>query len=204
MIEPIARIRIELQGIEPKIWRRVDVPLSSTLMNLHDIIQVVMGWRDDHLFEFNVGDKIYGEPFPDDSFEERTVYKAKSIRLQSLHDRGFDQFLYIYDFGDHWCHDVIIEDLCDGEADTDYPSFIDGARRCPPEDVGSTMGYAGFLEAVTDPAHEEHDQMLTWYGRPYDPDDINERRVRRVIESFAVRRRGPLQSHRQGNRPKNH
>ena len=29
MIEPIARIGVELREIEPKIWRRVDVPLSS-------------------------------------------------------------------------------------------------------------------------------------------------------------------------------
>ena len=62
MIEPIARIRIELQEIEPKIWRRVDVPLSATLFALHDIIQVAMGWKDVHLFEFVVGDKIYGVP----------------------------------------------------------------------------------------------------------------------------------------------
>jgi len=204
MIEPIACIRIELQGIEPTIWRQVDVPLSSTLMALHDIIQVVMGWRDAHLFEFNVGDKIYGDPFPDDDFEERTVYKARSIRLRALLDRGFDRFVYIYDFGDYWCHDIIIKGVRDGAADTNYPVFVGGARRCPPEDVGSSMGYEEFLEAVSDPAHEEHDRMLTWYGRFYDPDDIDERRVRRVIESFAARRRGPLRSHRQGNRPWSH
>ena len=204
MIEPIARIRIELQGIEPRIWRRIDVPCSSTLMNLHDLIQVTMGWDGTHLFEFNVGDKVYGQPFPDVGFEERRVYKAKSIRLQTLLDRGFDRFLYIYDFGDDWRHDVIVEDIRDGEADTDYPCFIDGARRCPPEDVGGTMGFAEFLEAITDPAHEEHEQMLAWYGGPYDPEDTNERHVRSVIESFAVRRRGPLQSHRKGNRPWSH
>ncbi len=200
MIEPIVRIRIELQGIEPTIWRQVDVPSSSTLMALHDIIQVVMGWQDAHLFEFNVGEKVYGNPFPDDSFEERRVYKAKSIRLKTLLERGFDHFVYIYDFGDYWCHDIIVEDVRDGKADIDYPVFVGGARRCPPEDVGSSMGYEEFLEAVTNPRHEDHDQMLTWYGRPYDPNDINERRVRMIIEDFAARRRGPLQSHRNGKR----
>ena len=83
MIEPIARIRIELQEIEPKIWRRVDVPLSVTLLALHDIIQVAMGWKDAHLFEFVVGDKVYGEPHPDDGIYERKVYQAKSIRLKA-------------------------------------------------------------------------------------------------------------------------
>ena len=58
MIEPIARIRIELQEIEPKVWRRVDVPLSSTLLALHDIIQLAFRWTDSHLFEFEIGDRI--------------------------------------------------------------------------------------------------------------------------------------------------
>ena len=119
MIEPIARIRIELQDIEPKIWRRVDVPLSATLIALHDIIQVAMGWKDAHLFEFVVGDKVYGEPDPDDALYERKVYQAKSIRLQALVDRHIEWFVYASDFGDSWRHDVIIEEVRDGAANID-------------------------------------------------------------------------------------
>ena len=111
MIEPVARVRITLQDIEPKIWRRVDVPLSTTLMALHDIIQVAMGWTDSHLFEFVVGDRVYGEPHPDDAMYERKVYQAKSIRLKQLLDRGVDRFLYVYDFGDNWRHDILLEEV---------------------------------------------------------------------------------------------
>lgn len=93
MIEPIARIRIELQEIEPRIWRRVDVPLSATLLALHDIIQVTMGRRGDHLFEFVIGEKVYGEPLPDDMMYERKVFQAKSIRLQAMVDRGIARFV---------------------------------------------------------------------------------------------------------------
>jgi hypothetical protein len=200
MIEPIARIRIELQEIEPKIWRRVDVPLSATLIALHDIIQVTMGWKDAHLFEFVVGDKIYAEPHPDDVMYERKVYLAKSIRLQALIDRGVKRFLYAYDFGDNWRHDVIIEEVRDGAPDVDYPAFIDGARRGPPEDVGGAPGFMDFLDAVLDPGHEEHARMLEWYGGPFDPADINERHIRIVLSMFADRRKGPLASHRSGRR----
>jgi hypothetical protein len=202
MIEPITRIRIELQDSEPKSWRRVDVPLSATLLSLHDIIQVAMGWRGDHLFEFVVGDKVYGEPHPDDVMDERKVYQAKSIRLQALVGRGVDRLLYIYDFGDYWRHDVTIEDLRDGSPDVDYPAFVDGARRGPPEDVGGGGGFMEFLEAVLDPTHEEHERMLEWYGGPFDPDDIDERRIRMVLSMFADRRKGPLASHRSGGRAK--
>ena len=197
MIEPVARVRIELQDLEPKIWRRIDVPLSATLMALHDIIQVSMGWNDSHLFEFLIGDKVYGEPYPDD---ERRVYKAKSLRLQTLVERGVEQFIYVYDFGDNWHHDIIIEGVRDGEEDVDYPVFVDGVQRCPPDDVGSSSGFMDFLEAVFDPGHEEHQRMLMWYGGPFDPRDINEAHVRRVLSWFADRRRGPLASHRGGTR----
>ena len=197
MIEPVARVRIELQDIAPKIWRRIDVPLSSTLMALHDIIQVAMGWNGSHLFEFQIADKVYGEPYPDD---ERRVYKAKSIRLQTLIDRGVEQFLYVYYFGDNWRHDIIIEGVRDGDADVDYPAFVDGTRRGPPDDVGSSDGFMDFLDAILDPAHKEHTRMLEWYGGPFDPADINEQHIRRVLSWFVDRRRGPLNSHRSGRR----
>ena len=200
MIEPIARIRIELQDLEPKIRRRVDVPVSSTLMALHDIIQVTFGWTDSHLFEFEVGDRVYGNPMPDDDDFGSKVYKAKSIRLKTLIERGVERFLYVYDFGDNWRHDVVIEEIRDGDAEIDYPAFVDGARRCPPEDVGGTDGFMEFLEAVLDPGHNEHERMVTWYGKPFDPADIDEPRIRMILDMFGSRRRGPLMSHRNNAR----
>ena len=123
MTEPVARLRIELREIEPRLWRRVDVPLSSTLLALHDIIQAAFGWTDSHLFEFVIGDRAYGEPMPDDDFFERHVFKAAGVRLKALIERGVERFLYVYDFGDDWRHDIFIESVGDGEADVDYPAF---------------------------------------------------------------------------------
>ena len=200
MIEPVARIRIVLQDLEAKIWRRVDVPLSSTLAALHDIIQVSFHWQDYHLYEFVVGERVYGVPSDEDEFYDRKVYKAAAIRLKTLVERGVDRFLYVYDFGDDWRHDVIVEEVRDGGEDTEYPAFVDGARRCPPEDVGGTDGFMEFLEAVLDASHEEHDRMVEWYGGPFDPEDIDEQRTRSVLKMFAARRRGPLASHRSGSR----
>ena len=199
MIEPIARIRIELLCIEPTVWRRVDVPLSSTLMSLHHVIQVAVGWTDSHLFEFQVKDRLYGDPIEEDFFEWK-VYKASSIRLKTLVDRGIRDFTYLYDFGDHWEHRIAIEELRDGKADVDYPAFVDGARRCPPEDVGSVTGFEEFLAAALDPSHEDHAEMTVWYESRYlkrfDPDDIDLPRIRIWLAEFARRRRGPLLYHR--------
>ena len=196
MNEPIARVRIELREIEPKVFRRVDVPLSSTLQALHEIIQITFDWWGYHLFEFDVGDRIYGEPMFDDDLIDRRVYKAAGIRLRTLIDRGVERFLYTYDFGDDWRHDIFIESVGDGEADIEYPAFVDGERRAPPEDVGGVTGFMEFLEAALDPLHEEHEPMVTWYGKPFDPGDIDERWMRLRLSTLAARRRGALMRHR--------
>ena len=104
MIEPVARLRIELRDLEPKIWRRVDVPLSSTLAALNDIIQVSFDWQDCHSYEFVVGERVYDVPTDDDALCDRKTFKAASIRLKTVIERGVDRFLYVYDFGDDWRH----------------------------------------------------------------------------------------------------
>jgi hypothetical protein len=200
MIEPIARIRITLEDTNPLVWRELDVPLSTTLAAMHDIIQVVMGWWDYHLYEFEIGDRNYGVPSSDDVLYDRTVYKASALRLATVLERGIRDFLYIYDFGDNWRHRISIAEVRQGDADIEYPRFVSGARRAPPEDVGSISGFEEFLEAMADSDHEQHDQMLEWHGKPFDPEDIDERRLHLIIKNFAARRRGPLNSHRTGKR----
>lgn len=200
MIEPVARLRISLQDVEPAIWRRVDMPVSATLFTLHTVIQAVMRWQDAHLFEFVVGDRVYGEPHRDDALDGRKVYRAKGFRLKQLLDRGIERFLYVYDFGDDWRHDVVIDDVRDGDADTDYPAFVDGARRGPPEDVGGPPGFEEFLEAVTNPRHREHKRMLTCYGGPYDPDDLDERAIRMDLAVVAEFRRRVILGHKSRSR----
>ena len=196
MIELIARVRIELRELEPTLWRRVDIPLTSTLLALHDIIQATVGWTNSHLFEFVIDDRVYREPFPDDQLFERNVFDPDGIGLSALIGRGVGRLLYVYDFGVDWHHDVIIEEVRDGEAEVDYPAFVAGERRCPPEDVGGVPGFMRFLEAVLNPSHDEHDDLLTWYGRPFDPDDIDERYVRMALSTIANRRRDALMRRR--------
>ncbi len=132
MIETVARIPIELRGLEPKIWRRADVPGSLTLKALHDVIQVTFGWTHSHLFEVVAGERSYGEPMPEYDDSGRKVYHAKHIRLKTLADRAVERFAYVYGFGDNWQHDLIVEEIRDGDASIDYPALVDGARRCRP------------------------------------------------------------------------
>ena len=125
--------------IEPTLWQRIDVPLTSTLLALHDIIQITVGWSDSHPFEFVVADRVYSEPLPRDGLLKRRVHSVQRIHLEQL--------LYVYDFGDDRHHVVTVEDVRAGARDIDYPAAVVGERRCPPEDVGGAPGFMGFLEA---------------------------------------------------------
>ena len=111
---------------------------------------------------------------------------------------AFERFLYVYvyDFGDDCRHDIFIESVHDGEAGVDYPAFVDGERRCPPEDVGGVPGFMQCLEAVLDPLHVEHNEVVTWYGKPFDPVDLDERWVRLRLATLAARPQGALARHR--------
>jgi transposase len=187
--EQIARLRISLDEIEPEIWRRVEVPLDFPLKSLHNVIQAVMGGEEYHLFEFHVGDKNYGIPNPDDATFGHRVMNAKTTKLATILGGGINEFEYVYDFGDDWRHRIVVEAIEPARPNQTSPNFLDGARRGPPEDVGSLPGYYEFIEAVTSPKHPARRRMIEWYGGVYDPDDIDEFTISLRIGAIVKRRR---------------
>lgn len=181
----IARIRIQLDDVEPAIWRRVEVPLTSSLKAVHDVIQAVMLFEDYHLFQFEIGDRRYGYPDPDWGDDMRD---AHNIRLGPILARGEPRFTYAYDFGDDWRHTVVVEEVVAADPMIDYPRFIDGARRAPPEDVGGLPGFEEFLRVMADPKHPEHHSVMIWYGRLFDPTDIGLDDITARLAKLARRR----------------
>ena len=134
--ERIARLHIKLDHIEPVIWRRVEVPITTSLKGLHDVIQAVMLFKDYHLFEFNAGGKRYAVPDPEWDFGADT-YAARNVRIGALVDRGITTFNYTYDFGDDWRHSITVEAVTDADPAVEYPRFLDGDWRAPPESFAS-------------------------------------------------------------------
>ena len=204
MSEPVARLLIELEDITPRIWRRVDVPAAITLSTVHDVLQAVMRWEYSHLYEFRVGDRVYGDPLPGLESASGQIYKAKGIRLNQLMDRGVDHFTYVYDFGDDWRHSIRVESVRDGDPDTDYPVFVEGERRAPREDVGGVPGFMDFLDAIADPSHSEHAFLLDWAGGAFDPEDIDRREIEFDLATLAEFRRRVRAGHRSRARKKAH
>ena len=169
---PTLQLKIELTGIKPVIWRRVLVPETITLPKLHLVIQAAMGWMDCHLHEFEILGERYGEPDPDWDMGDGPISEARVKLSKSL--QGMTSFRYIYDFGDHWQHKIKVEKVFADDLGFALPLCVAGARACPPEDVGGEPGYSDFLEAVLNPLHEEHEQVLEWCGGDFDPEHFEE------------------------------
>jgi hypothetical protein len=194
MTDQIARIRITLDDIKPAIWRRVELPTANSLKTLHLAIQAVMLFENYHLFRFDIGDASYGIRFDDDYMDPPTR-DAANLRLAKLIERGVAAFTYTYDFGDDWRHSIVIEEVLPADPTTDYPRFVDGARRAPPEDVGGLPGFEAFLEAMAKPRHPEHKSVLQWYGRPFDPEDISPDKIHARMATLAKRRASSKAAH---------
>jgi Plasmid pRiA4b ORF-3-like protein len=183
----IARIKITVDGSKPAIWRRIEIRLSASLADLHQTIQAIMLYRRGHLFQFDVGERgdqrHYGVPDPADA-DWIKMTDASSANIGSLLDAGVRGFSYTYDFSDNWRHTIMIEAVGAADPTRRYPRFVDGARRAPPEDIGGWPGFEQFLEIMTKPRHAEHKELVRWYGRVFDPDDIGLADINRNIEAL--------------------
>lgn len=165
----IFQLKVSLRDIEPEIWRSVQVPEDTKLPRLHRILQLLFNWEDYHLHDFIAGQRVYSVPDSDDAFNERKVSDERLVPLNRIVARVGDTFEYVYDFGDDWRHGILLEAILLPEADASYPRCVGGARNRPPEDAGGPGGYADYLEALADPEHEEHGNMLAWRGA-FDPE----------------------------------
>lgn len=147
------RLKITLQEVAPSVVRVIDVPASTTLPELHDLLQIVLGWTNSHLHQFVTDTTSYGLPSEDDDWMEQQ--DEASARVKDLPQR----FTYLYDFGDGWTHDVEVLGV-----GGDRPACVYGEGNCPPEDCGGPHGYTELLQVLANPGHEDHAQMRAWVG----------------------------------------
>jgi len=184
----IAVLRIELEDIEPLIWRRVAVRTSMNLKAVHGVIQAAMGWLDYHLWEFAAGEHKYGMLLPNDPDWNERIKNAATTKLSVLLT-DVREIGYVYDMGDNWQHRIIVEKLKAAEPGALYPQFLGGERRCPPEDCGGFPGYCEFLDDIVSKDSKKRGAALKWYGRPYNPNDIGEQKIISALKRLANTKR---------------
>jgi hypothetical protein len=161
----LLQLKVTLQGVKPPIWRRLIVPAELTLDEVSAVILAAMGWENSHLHGFVIGRVHYGMADVDgmDDVQDERAYRLGDVAAVK------SRFVYEYDFGDGWKHQVVVEKEL---MDSDGPPLrcLDGRRACPPEDCGGSWGYEELLAILANPRHPEHEERLEWVGGAIDPE----------------------------------
>ncbi len=156
---PVYQLKVGLRGAKPPIWRRLEVPADVSLARLHMVIQAAFGWDDSHLHVFETPYGRFGIADAD------LGHRAEApVTLEQVAPAAGGKLRYVYDFGDDWEHDIVVEKVLDRDPAAAYPRCTGGRRAGPPEDCGGVWGYAELVEVMADPGHPEHQDRLEWLG----------------------------------------
>jgi hypothetical protein len=170
------QLHVLLNGCQPPIWRRLQVPGDANLGWLHAVLQVAMGWTNSHLHQFLCAGHTYADPDAElDQYEgDPPVRDENRFTVNRLLARISEGFVYEYDFGDSWEHIVTLEKILPADASTSSAAVcLAGSRACPPEDCGGIGGYDQLLKTLNNKKHPEHKRMKAWLGRPFDPESFD-------------------------------
>jgi hypothetical protein len=177
----VARLRIEIDDVVPRVVRLIDVPLSIRLDDLHFVLQIAVGWRNGHPFEFRIGDTTWGSV--DRDMPETTPVPAQRATLAELAELG-RSFEYNYIFSEDWRHTVEIEAVFPA-ADGAPLRLVSAEGRCPPEDIGGPTGYEAYLKAISDPREPHHQAMREWDDPDFDPNVVDIASLRNNLANLA-------------------
>lgn len=172
------QLKITIKGSKPPIWRRVVVPEQFTFCQLHQVIQGAFGWCDYHLhkFEFKKPELLIRETWEEDDLAESCGCDVleEGTQIGTLITEN-PRFIYTYDFGDTWEHQILMEK--EVEYEYSYPQVLKYKGDNIPEDCGGIGGYYDLLDKLDDPEAEDHDLMEEWACQQgmgeYDLDEVN-------------------------------
>ncbi len=164
---PIYQIKVGLRGAKPPIWRRLEISADTSLAALHSVIQAVFDWDSCHMHAFQTPYGEFGVPDAELGHEPEAP-----VTLEQVAPAERAKIRYLYDFGDDWDHEILVEKLLERRAEVTYPRCTGGRREAPPEDCGGIWGYQELLDVLADPRHPEHEDRLEWLGLDT-PEDLD-------------------------------
>jgi hypothetical protein len=188
------QLRLSLIDSNPEIWRRVLVPADYTLGELHDVIQIAMGWEDAHLHGFRQKNQTFG-PKGDAAFEQDK--DEDRVRISDVLLKSGSKIIYEYDFGDSWEHVVELEKVVESRMKTPLPICTEGENACPPEDVGGVWRYNSIVQALGDQNFEDEEgeideDLLEWLGEDFSPERFDLHEVNQQFKHWNDYQAGKL------------
>jgi len=193
------RVRLDLHGAKPPVWRRLELRGDLALPRVHDVIQAAMGWTNSHLHRFRTGSDHRSPHFvtPFDVDEGDHGVLEDEVRLDQLIAVEGDELWYEYDFGDGWDHKLVVEEVLDRPPAG--ARCTGGRMACPPEDCGGLGGYgdlaawvrSGYDDALlpdifSNAAHAHDWLPIDWHPDHFDLEQTNGSVAVAVAEPVAV------------------
>lgn len=187
--DEIFRLKIVLRDCKPSVWREVEITASTALARLHDVLQVLMGWEDCHLWAFEAGQKRF--ELPDSEIETKLAAKddPRRVTLDALLRGKGAGLRYNYDFGDDWWVEIQLVAVGKPETSTRYPRCLADARAGPPEDCGGPHGFEELLAARKNPKRRGAEELLEWVGPDWDPEAFDLALVNKALAALPAPRR---------------
>ncbi len=192
----IFQFKIQLKDVNnPPVWRKLQVSSNCTFYKFHTIIQYAFGWKFSHLYCFSpkgFGSSPMIESYPEDDvyfekLEDESLDATQTI-LSDIFNKEKQKFTYIYDFGDSWTHEIVLEKIHKDEV-LNKPLLMSGVGACPPEDCGGSWGYESLKETLADKKHSEHKSMKEWLGmspkEKWDATDFDIDMNQRLINQYC-------------------
>ena len=185
-MKSIYQLRIELNGSDPHIRRRIQVPDDIFFYDLHDVLQMVMGWEDQQEHEFKINNvRIFDFGLSFDDGKNPEIRDSHFTTLDEMMNLVGTQLTYIYDFSDYWEHSITLEKLLPkGDTEHHY-RCIDGYGACPPENCGGIESYKKFLKIMADKDHPEHQSMKEWAEGEWDPYHFDANEVDDMLKDYG-------------------
>ena len=153
-------VKVTLHGAKPPVWRRLEIPSAMTLGLVHEVLQTAFGWHGYHLHSFETVCGEYGDPTQDDDWSERGDESAVALAQVAATEKA--KVVYVYDFGDDWRHDIVVEKILPAAPGVAYPRCTGGRGETPAEDSGGIWAF-----------NEERAQVGV-PGDGFDPADVTQ------------------------------
>lgn len=177
------------------VWRRLLIRSDSTIADLHYTLQIAIGWSDVHLNRFHIHGQDFGVYHDGGiSFADN----PENVLLSAFGFRTCERFLYEYDFGDEWLHEIRIEKRLPLDPQKTYPICIDGKHAAPPEDFGGAQAYMQMRQElkyrsvfgdnrIDDDFDDENDPEFerSEMDQPFDPDKFSRREVNARLRQYT-------------------
>jgi hypothetical protein len=154
-------VKVNLHGAKPPVWRRLEIPSAMALDLVHEVLRAAFGWDGYHMHAFETVCGEFGDPFQDDDWSERRDESAVALAQVAAADKA--KVVYVYDFGDDWRHDIVVEKILPAAPGVAYPRCTGGRGETPAEDSGGIWAF--------------NEERAQGGGVPYgnfDPDDVTE------------------------------